>query len=230
MPKQRKKINIALDGPSGAGKSTIAKALANEFGLIYVDTGALYRAIGLYALGKNVSPCDAAAVVSLLKSISIELKYDKKNQRVFLNGEDVSDRIREHEVSAAASDVSAIPEVRRFLLDLQRSIAEKNSVIMDGRDIGTVILPNADLKIFLTAAPEERAKRRYSELRERGQAVEYDTVLSDMRKRDRNDELRDHAPLKPAPDAVLIDTTGNSFSDSLTLMKRIIKDRLKNVF
>lgn len=226
----KKKINIALDGPSGAGKSTMSKAIAKELGLIYVDTGAMYRAIGLYALRQNVMPNDAPAVIPLLDSITIELKYDSEMQRVLLNGEDVSEKIREHSVSAAASDVSAIPEVRRFLFDLQRSIAEKNSVIMDGRDIGTVILPNADLKLFLTATTEERAMRRYKELIERGQRMDYETVLADMLKRDRNDELRDHSPLIPAPDAVLLDTTGNSFSDTLTLLRRVIKDRLKNVF
>ncbi|MDP4108778.1 MAG: (d)CMP kinase [Bacillota bacterium] len=226
---QKKIINIALDGPSGAGKSTMAKEIAKEFGFIYVDTGAMYRAVGFYALRNNVKPSNKAAVLPLLDSIKIELKFENKTQRIFLNGENVSSAIREHSVSSAASDVSAIPEVRSFLLDLQRSIAEKNSVIMDGRDIGTVILPNADLKLFLTATPEERAKRRYNELMERGQRMDYETVLADMIKRDKNDEHRDHAPLKAAPDAVLLDTTGNSFSDTLALLKRVIKDRLKNV-
>jgi len=226
---QKKKIKIALDGPSGAGKSTMAKSIAKEFGLIYVDTGAMYRAIALYALRQNVAPNDTGAVTALLSSIEIELKYENDMQHIFLNGEDVSDAVREHEVSAAASAVSAIPEVRRFLFDLQRAIAERNSVIMDGRDIGTVILPDADLKLFLTATPEERAKRRYNELLERGQKVDFETVLGDMQKRDKNDELRDQAPLKPAPDAVLLNTTGNSFSDTLSLIKKVIKDRLKNV-
>ncbi|MCX7614172.1 MAG: (d)CMP kinase [Clostridiales bacterium] len=228
--KTKQIVNIALDGPSGAGKSTLSKALAKELGLIYVDTGAMYRAIGLFALRQNVETNDSASVIPLLDSIKIDLIYKRKEQRILLNGEDVSEKIREHAVSAAASDVSAIPEVRHFLLDLQRSIAESNSVIMDGRDIGTVILPNADLKLFLTATAEERAMRRYKELIERGQKMEYETVLSDMLKRDRNDEMRDHAPLKPAPDAVLLDTTGNSFSDTFALIRQVIKDRLNDVF
>ena len=228
--KTNKIINIALDGPSGAGKSTLSKAIAIELGLIYVDTGAMYRAIGLFALRQDVRPGDASAVIPLLDSIKIELKYTRQGQHILLNGEDVSEKIREHSVSQAASDVSAIPEVRHFLLDLQRSIAEHDSVIMDGRDIGTVILPNADLKFFLTATAEERATRRHRELIERGQKMDYETVLADMKKRDQNDESRAHAPLKPAPDAILLDTTGNTFSDTLTLIKRIIKERLHHVF
>lgn len=225
----KRKVNIALDGPSGAGKSTLSKAVAKEFGLIYVDTGAIYRAVGLYALKNHIEPDNQQAVISMLPDIHINLSFDGE-QHILLNGEDVSEEIRIDAVSQAASKVSAIPEVREFLLLLQRSIASEQSVIMDGRDIGTVILPEADLKLFLTATPEERAKRRFEQLSEKGQHIPYEKVLSDMIERDNRDTKRDHCPLVPASDAVLLDTTGDSFSDSFTMIKEVIKGRLKDVF
>ena len=187
-------LNVALDGPSGAGKSTIAKALAKKFGFVYVDTGALYRSIGLYVKRRGADTKSPEEVVPLLPDIRVELKYFDGSQHVILNGEDVSDVIRTPEISMAASDVSAIPAVREHLLDLQREIADTNDTVMDGRDIGTVILPNADVKIFMTASAEERAKRRYEELLAKGQDVSYDAILSDINQRDYNDTHREIAP------------------------------------
>ncbi|MBQ4602597.1 MAG: (d)CMP kinase, partial [Clostridia bacterium] len=183
-------INIAIDGPSGAGKSTIAKAVAKAKGYIYVDTGALYRSIGLWVARKGIAKEDKENIISELGDITLELKYVDGTQRVYLNGEDVSDNIRTPEISMYASAVSAIPEVRAFLLDLQRDMAKKHDVIMDGRDIGTVILPDATVKIFMTASPEGRAKRRHKELLEKGIETTYEEVLSDMIERDRNDSTR----------------------------------------
>lgn len=200
-------IQIAIDGPSGAGKSTVAKAIAAKLGIIYVDTGALYRTIGYYVRSKNVDPKDGAAVARLLPQIHIELKYENGTQVVYLNGENLGDKIRTPEMSMYASAVSAIPAVRSFLLDTQRDLAKKNSVIMDGRDIGTVILPDADVKIFLTASVECRAQRRCDELKEKGMETSYDDVLSDMIERDRNDSTRDVAPAIAAPDAILFDNS-----------------------
>ncbi len=200
-------INIAIDGPSGAGKSTAAKGAAKELGFIYVDTGAMYRAVGVAALQRNIAPDNAAAVAAMLPEIEISLRFEEGEQRVYLNGEDVSKTIRLPEASMAASNVSAVPAVRAFLFDLQKSLAAKNNCIMDGRDIGTVVLPDAQLKIFLTASAEERANRRYKELIERGTPVEYDTLLAEIKQRDYNDSHRAIAPLKPAPDAVLLDSS-----------------------
>ena len=191
-------INCAIDGPSGAGKSTIAKGVAKRLGLVYVDTGALYRTVGLYALRCGADTTSADEVMPLLDGMSVELKYVNGEQRVLLNGEDVSDVIRTNEISMAASNVSAIPAVREFLLGLQRNIAASTSIVMDGRDIGTVILPQANVKIFMTASAEERAKRRHKELVERGQSISYEEVLNDINKRDYNDSHRDIAPLKKA--------------------------------
>lgn len=224
-----KKVSIAIDGPSGAGKSTIARAVAQELGLLYVDTGAIYRAVGLYVKRSGVSSKDADAIIGLLDKIQIDLKYVQGVQRILLNGEDVSDAIRNPEVSIYASDVSAISQVRHFLLDKQRKMAETNSVIMDGRDIGTVVLPQADVKIFLTASPEERARRRFDELVNRGTKTCYEDVYTDMVYRDKNDSSRAHAPLKAAPDAIAVDTTGNDLSQSIRTITDIIKDRLANV-
>lgn len=224
-----KYINIAIDGPSGAGKSTMAKAFAAKFGFIYVDTGALYRSIGLYAKRNGISLSDIADTVKLLSEIKLQLKYENNGQRVILNGEDVSDLIRTPEISMYASAVSAIPEVRSFLLDLQRDIAKNNNVIMDGRDIGTVILPNADVKIYLTASPEERAKRRYKELIEKGMDVNYDDVLSDIIKRDNNDSSRDIAPAKPADDAVMFNNSQLTVEESLRRITEIAKEELGDV-
>jgi len=221
-------FSIAIDGPSGAGKSTIAKIIAKDLDIIYLDTGALYRAIGLYVFNKGIDPTDANRVIPLLNEINIEIIPQKDGQRVILNKQDVTTDIRKHEISKYASDVSAIPKVREFLLDQQRNFAKKHSVIMDGRDIGTVILPNADVKIFLTASPEDRAKRRFKELIERGQKIEYDNVLKDILERDYNDSNRAVAPLKPADDAIIIDTTGFELADSVKLIKNTIRERLGN--
>ena len=188
-------ISIAIDGPGGAGKSTIAKALAKKLGFIYVDTGALYRAIGLYMINNGVDLKNAAAVTEKLDEVKVELKYVNGEQRVLLCGDDVSEDIRKPEVSMAASDVSAIPAVRDFLLGLQRKMASENNVIMDGRDIGTVVLPNAQIKLFLTASAEERAMRRYKELIEKGKKVEYETVYKELCERDYQDSHREVAPL-----------------------------------
>ena len=219
-------VSIAIDGPGGAGKSTIAKALAKKLGYIYVDTGALYRAIGLYMLNSGADTKDKSAVVPKLAEIDVELKYVDGSQKVILCGQDVSSDIRKPEVSMAASDVSAIGDVRSFLLDLQRDMARKNNVIMDGRDIGTVVLPNAQIKIFLTASAVERAMRRYKELVEKGVKVEYETVLKELNERDYQDSHREIAPLKPADDADLIDTTGNDLDQSVNMLAEYVSKRL----
>ncbi len=217
---------VAIDGPSGAGKSTIAKAVAKRLGFIYVDTGALYRAVGLYMLDHGVDTESEQQVIPMLSGVEVSLRFVDGEQRVFLNDQDVSRRIRENEVSMAASNVSRIPEVRTFLFDLQKEIARENNIIMDGRDIGTVVLPGADVKIFLTASPEERAQRRYKELLERGQQVSYDTLLQEIKQRDYNDSHREIAPLKQAKDALLVDTTGNELETSIQLLDELITRRL----
>ncbi len=219
--------NIAIDGPAGAGKSTIAKTAAKELGYIYVDTGALYRAVGYYVLNKNIDPKDEQGVSKILNEIEVALKFVDGEQRVFLNGEDVSSKIRTPKMSMYASAVSAHPSVRTFLFETQRKLARENNVIMDGRDIGTVVLPNADVKIFLTASPEERAKRRYDELILKGQTVEFDDILKDVITRDYNDSHRAVAPLKQADDAIFLDTTGNTFEQSVELIISTIKENLK---
>ena len=183
-------LRIAIDGPGGAGKSSLAKAVAAKLGIIYVDTGALYRTIGLYMVRQGISPKDEDAVVAALPNFTLELKFIDGKQTILLDGNDVGDSIRTPEISMAASAVSAIPAVREYLLNTQRDIAKKNSVIMDGRDIGTVILPNAEVKIFLTASPEARAKRRYEELLQKGQKVSYEQVYNEMVERDTNDSTR----------------------------------------
>lgn len=216
-------INIAIDGPAGAGKSTVAKAVAKKLGFIYVDTGALYRSIGVNALRHSVATDDSEAVVSLLPETNVELKYIDGNQRVFLNGEDVSEEIRLPEASMAASNVSAIPEVRAFLLDLQRDMAKKNNVVMDGRDIGTVILPDAQYKFFLTATAEVRAERRYKELQEKGIIVDFNELLEEIKQRDYNDSHRATAPLKKADDAVYVDSSDLTLEESISA----IADRIK---
>lgn len=220
-------ISIAIDGPGGAGKSTIAKALAKKLGFIYVDTGALYRAIGLYMINKGVDLKNADAVTEKLDEVKVELKYVNGEQRVLLCGDDVSEDIRKPEVSMAASSVSAIPAVRDFLLGLQRKMASENNVIMDGRDIGTVVLPNAQIKLFLTASAEERAMRRYKELIEKGKKVEYETVYKELCERDYQDSHREVAPLKPADDATIIDTTGNDLEKSVQVLTDFILPKLE---
>jgi len=215
--------SIALDGPAGAGKSTLARKTAEHFGLIYVDTGALYRCIGLFTLRSNVSPTDRHEVTALLPQIDLEMIYDDNGaQRMLLCGEDVTDAIRAPEVSKYASDVSAIPEVRAFLLSMQRDIAARYNVIMDGRDIGTVVLPNAGLKIFITACIEARTQRRYLELLEKGVKTSFDEVKKEMSARDKNDTERAAAPLKAAADAVFLDTTDLDFNESYAALCDLI--------
>ena len=219
-------IQIAIDGPSGAGKSTVAKALAKKLGIVYVDTGALYRTIGYYVRSKNTDPKDADAVAALLPEIGIDLCYENGVQKVYLNGEDLGDRIRTPEMSMYASAVSAIPAVRAFLLDTQRSIARKNSVIMDGRDIGTVILPDADVKIFLTASDECRAQRRCDELNAKGIQTTYEEVLADMLQRDANDRNREVAPAVAAPDAVLFDNSFMTPDECTEALQNLVREHL----
>ncbi len=219
-------INVAIDGPAGAGKSTVARAAAAKLGYIYVDTGALYRAVGVYCLRNGITTNDAEGVGSILGEISVELKFIDGVQHVFLNGDDVSTEIRLPEASMAASNVSAIPAVRAFLFDLQRDIAAKNDCIMDGRDIGTVVLPDAQVKIFLTADDEERAMRRYKELKEKGSEVTFQEVLDDLRVRDYNDSHREIAPLKPAEDSVIVNTTGYTLEESIEKIVNTVKEKL----
>lgn len=218
-------INVAIDGPAGAGKSTVAKAAAKELGYIYVDTGALYRTIALNAVRNGILN-DTEKIEAMLSDTKVELKFADGVQSVYLNGENVSGLIRTPEISMGASVVSAIPKVRAFLLDLQRDIAKKNNVIMDGRDIATVVLPNADVKIFLFASPECRAKRRYDELIEKGESVTFDEVLDDVNKRDYQDSHREIAPLKPSEDSVMADTSELDLNGSVELVVDIIKERI----
>lgn len=220
-------ISIAIDGPSGAGKSTIAKAVSKKLGFIYVDTGALYRSIGLYVLNKGKDTANREEVAALLPEISVKIRYVDGAQHVYLNGKDVSDDIRRPPVSMAASNVSAHPEVREFLLNLQRQFAEENNVVMDGRDIGTVVLPKADIKIFLTASSEERARRRYNELIEKGEQVEFDKIHEEIKQRDYNDSHRAIAPLKQADDAILVDTTECTLEESIDKLETVIRSRMK---
>ncbi len=221
--------NIAIDGPSGAGKSTIARSVAKELGILYVDTGAMYRTIGLYALRKGTDTKDESAISKLLPEIGIDIEYaENGEQRMFLNGEDVSGDIRLPEVSIATANVSAHSSVRRFLLETQRSMAATHSVVMDGRDIGTVILPDARIKIFLTASQEERALRRHRELLERGVDVKYRDVLDDIAARDKSDTARAVAPLKAAEDAIVVDTTGLTLEESIKHILELCKERLKD--
>lgn len=219
-------FNVAIDGPAGAGKSGIARAAAKELGFVYVDTGALYRAVGVYGLRNGIDNKNAEAVAGMLPHISVELKFRDGVQHVYLNGEDVSEEIRTPPASMAASDVSAVPAVRQFLFDLQRDIAAKNDCIMDGRDIGTVVLPNAQVKIFLTASPEARAMRRYKELQEKGAKDTYEEVLADLLQRDYNDSHRAVAPLKPAEDSITVDNSGLSLEDSIEQVLSVIRAAL----
>lgn len=218
-------MKIAIDGPSGAGKSTFAKLIAKELSLVYVDTGALYRSIGLFVRRNNADPKNVAEVEPLLSQIELSLVYTDKGQRVILNGEDVSDYIRTPEISMYASAVSALPPVRAFLLKIQRDMVEKGDVVMDGRDIGTVIMPDADVKIFMTTSPEVRAQRRYKELCEKGILCNYDVILADIIERDTNDSTRDIAPAVPAEDAVHFDNFDSDIGKTLERLIAIIKEK-----
>ena len=220
-------IAIAIDGPAGAGKSSLSKEVAKELSFIYVDTGALYRTIGLAASRKGLKKEDKAEIISMLNDIDVKLSFnDEGTQIVLLNGEDVSSYIRTPEASMFASAVSAIPEVRAFLLDLQRNMAKSDNVIIDGRDIGTVVLPDAKIKIFLTASPEKRAMRRHKENIEKGIDSTYEEVLKDVNQRDYQDSHREIAPLKPAEDSVLVDTSDYDFEGSKELLLKVIKERM----
>lgn len=220
--------SIALDGPSGAGKSTLARKLAGALGYLYVDTGAIYRTVGLACARAGADLADPAAVTALLPGLSIDLRHGGDGvQRMYLDGEDVSEAIRRPEVSEYASLVSAIPEVRAFLMEMQRALARRQDVVMDGRDIGTAVLPAADVKIFLTASAEDRARRRYEELLQRGNDTDYGTVLRDIVARDARDTGRAAAPLRRAEDAVLVDTTGNTLEQSFEVLLRTIKEKLQ---
>ncbi|MBE6727758.1 MAG: (d)CMP kinase [Ruminococcaceae bacterium] len=220
-------ISVAIDGPAGAGKSSLARAAAKELGFIYVDTGALYRTLGLKLIRTNTSVEDILLVEQLLKTTKVEIRFVQDEQHVFLDGEDVTSLIRTPEVSMTASKVSAIPAVRAYLLEMQRSLAKSNNVLMDGRDIGTVVLPNATVKIFLTASVEERAKRRYKELVEKGSNVTFDEVYADIEKRDYADSHREIAPLKPADDSKIVDTTGLSIEESLNLLLKTVNEGIE---
>ena len=209
--------SVAIDGPSGAGKSTISRTAAGRLGFVYVDTGALYRVIGLRCLETGLLD---------LEEIQLSMKFSGGEQRMFDGERDVTEDIRKHEVSKAASDCSALPEVRAYLLDLQRDLAKRQDTIMDGRDIGTVVLPDADLKIFLTASPEDRARRRVAQLSQSGDAPPYEQILQDIITRDHNDSTRKEAPLRQAPDAILLDTTGNTFQQSVGLIENLIREKL----
>lgn len=219
-------VSVAIDGPSGAGKSSMARRLAAELGYTYVDTGAMYRAVGLYALRAGKDPADNAAVEALLPQIHLDILLKDGTQHVLLNGEDVSAAIRAEEVGMAASAVGANPAVRAFLLDTQRSLAKSRDVLMDGRDIGTVVLPDATVKIFLTASPEARAQRRFAELQAKGEQADFETVLADIRRRDDQDTHRAAAPLRQAEDAVLVDTSELDIEQSFALLKNTILDRI----
>ncbi len=221
-------ISVAIDGPAGAGKSTLSRAAAKKLGYIYVDTGALYRTVGLKFLNLGYDTELNCDIDEILKDTKIDIKFIDNEQRVFLDGNDVSDKIRTPEASMMASAVSAKPPVRAFLLEMQRKLARENNVLMDGRDIGTVVLPNATVKIFLTASAEVRAKRRYNELVEKGMDVSYQDIYDDMVKRDYNDSHREIAPLKPAEDSVIADTSDCTFDGSLKLILDIIENKVNN--
>ena len=221
-----KRISVAIDGPSGAGKSTIARRISSQFGFIYVDTGAIYRTVGLAVCSRGINSGDKDAIVALLPGLDIRLGYGEDGlQHMYLDGQDVSDDIRTPQISIYASDVSALPEVRAYLMEMQRSLARENDVVMDGRDIGTVVLPDAGLKIFLTASPEARAERRLRELRQKGHDVSFDEVLRDIQYRDINDSSRAAAPLRPAEDAVHLDTTELDFEGSCRAVADLVRER-----
>jgi len=221
-----KKVNIAIDGPAGAGKSTIAKIVSNTLGILYLDTGAMYRTVALKAIRQGIDTLDREALTEMVEKIDIKIKYAGSEQHIFLDGEDVSSSIRTPEVSIGASNVAVVPAVRMKMVEIQRAIAEENSVVMDGRDIGTFVLPNADVKIFLTASVEERAERRYREQLEKGIAsISLEDVKRDIQYRDKNDSSRDFAPLSKAADALEIETTNMSINEAAQEIISIIKDK-----
>ncbi len=220
-------INIAIDGPSGSGKSTLSRRAAEHLGYVYVDTGAMYRTIGLYVHNHNIPLDNVDEIVAALKNITIDLSYFDGEQLIFLNGENVSADIRTHIISSYASAVAKIPQVRTFLLERQRQLAKEHNVIMDGRDIGTVVLPDANVKIFLTASPEVRANRRYAELIARGQKIDYQQLLQDIIDRDYQDSHREIAPLKPSEDSIILDTSEFDFEQSLDKLVNIIKEKVQ---
>lgn len=219
-------IKIAIDGPAGAGKSTLAKAISKQLGYKYIDTGAMYRAVALKAIRNGIDTQDTDMVISVLDGLDITIKYSDGGQIILLDGEDVTDKIRTPELSIGASNVALIPSVRKRLVEIQRELAEENNVVMDGRDIGTHVLPNADIKIFLTASIEDRATRRYEEMLMKGSKCNYETIKNDMNFRDSNDSGRDFAPLKVAENAILIDTSGNSYEQSFSMLLDLITDRI----
>lgn len=224
---KEKHFSVAIDGPSGAGKSTMAKALAKELGFMYVDTGAIYRTVGYHMSLMGIGPRDVDGITRLLDDVNIEIRYEDGVQHMILNGADVTGEIRTPEISMYASTVSALPVVRAFLMETQRRLARENDVIMDGRDIGTVVLPDADVKIFLTASPEERARRRFLELQAKGDPSTFEQVLSEMKKRDEQDSTRACAPLRCAEDAVMLDTSGYTIEQSVAAIRAIIGGRRK---
>lgn len=219
-------FSVAIDGPSGAGKSTISKAAAKALGFVYLDTGAIYRTVAWHITMMGIGPKDTDHVPMLLDDANIEISFQEDGQHMILNGMDITGEIRTPEISAIASKVAAMPAVRDFLLDLQRDLAKKHNIIMDGRDIGTVVLPNASLKIYLTASAEERARRRHEEYLQKGQKSVYEEVLADQKKRDHDDMIRKIAPLKQAKDAILLDTTGMSFEASVEKVISLMKEKL----
>ena len=219
-------ISVAIDGPSGAGKSSMARRLAADLGYTYVDTGAMYRAIGLYARRAGADTKNADAVAALLPQIQLDIRLQDGAQHILLNGEDVTEAVRAEEIGMAASDVSAHPAVRTFLLDAQRNLAASRDVLMDGRDIGTVVLPNATVKIYLTASADARARRRLAELLEKGKQTDYETVLADIEQRDYQDTHRAVAPLRQAEDAILVDTSNTGIEESFALLKKTILEHI----
>jgi len=220
-------INIAIDGPAGAGKSTIAKAVAKDLGIIYLDTGAMYRATAYYAISKEIDVKDEEKVKEMLQDFNMDIKYEDGNQQIYVNGLNTTPYLREHYMSKAASDISALPVVRYKMVDLQREFAKTHDVVLDGRDIGTFVLPDANCKFFMTATPEERATRRFKELQEKGQEVDYDQLLKDIIQRDYNDSHREVAPLKQADDAELLDTTNMSIDEVISHVKQVVHIKTK---
>lgn len=220
-------VKIAIDGPAGAGKSTIAKEVAKKMGYIYIDTGAMYRAVALKAIENGIDTKDVEGVCNILNDIDIDIQYNDKGQAILLDGKDVTLAIRTQEVSKGASDVAVIPQVRMKLVELQRKLAANCNTIMDGRDIGTFVLPDADVKIFLTASIEERARRRYDEMKEKGYVCTFEDIKKDIEYRDKNDSSREFAPLRAADDAIIFDNTGNTLEQSINIVQQLIKERLK---